>query len=83
VGIRKAVNERGLDSSPVGLADTTAEDEAAMGTAFAFIAFMENESIGKGRVLGGVPGDREAGLLKMRPARSPLRPVDPAMPLLS
>ena len=41
-------------------ADTTAEDEAAMGTAF---AFLENESMGD-RVLGRVPGDREAGLLK-------------------
>jgi hypothetical protein len=33
--IRKAVSERGLTPGPVGLADTTAEDEAATGTAFA------------------------------------------------
>jgi hypothetical protein len=35
--IRKAVSGRGFDSSPVGLADTTAEDEAATGTAFALM----------------------------------------------
>ena len=33
--IRKAVAERGLTPGPAGLADTTAEDEAATGTAFA------------------------------------------------
>ena len=33
--IRKAVNERGLNSGPVGLADAISEDEAATGTAFA------------------------------------------------
>jgi len=33
--IRKAVDERGLIPGPVGLADTTAADEAATGTAFA------------------------------------------------
>ena len=33
--IRKAVPERGPSSDPVGLADATAEDEAATGTAFA------------------------------------------------
>jgi hypothetical protein len=35
--IRKAVAERGLTPAPVGLADTTAEDEAATGTAFALM----------------------------------------------
>ena len=35
--IRKAVDERGLIPGPAGLADTTAEDEAATGTAFAFM----------------------------------------------
>ncbi len=35
--IRKAVNERGLNSGPVGLADASSEDEAATGTAFAFM----------------------------------------------
>jgi len=38
-----------------GLADTTAEDEAATGTAF---ALMEIESMGKGRKPGGVPARR-------------------------
>ena len=33
--IGKAVNERDLSSSPVGLADPIAEDEAVTGTAFA------------------------------------------------
>ena len=33
--IRKAVNERDLNSGPVGLADAISEDEAATGTAFA------------------------------------------------
>src|SRR6516165_4663471 len=33
--IRKAVAERGLTPGPAGLVDTTAEDEAATGTAFA------------------------------------------------
>jgi hypothetical protein len=33
--IRRAVDERGLNSGPVGPADTNAEDEAATGTAFA------------------------------------------------
>ena len=69
-----------LTQAPSALADTTAEHEAAMGTAF---ALAENESIGKGCVLGKVPGDREAGLPRMRPARSLLRPVDPATPLLT
>ena len=54
--IRKAVNERGLNSGPVGLADAISEDEAATGTAF---ALMWIEYMGKGRVLGRVPGDRE------------------------
>ena len=35
--IRKAVNERGLNSGPVGLADASSEDEAATGTAFALM----------------------------------------------
>jgi hypothetical protein len=35
--IRKAANERGFIRGPVGLADTTAEDEAATGTAFALM----------------------------------------------
>jgi hypothetical protein len=35
--IRKAVNERGLNSGPVGLADAISEDEAATGTAFALM----------------------------------------------
>jgi hypothetical protein len=51
-GIRKAVNERGLTPGPVGLANTIAEDEAAIGTA---IAMMEFESMGKGRKWGGAP----------------------------
>ena len=33
--IRKAVDELGLNSGPVGLADAISEDEAATGTAFA------------------------------------------------
>jgi hypothetical protein len=33
--IRKAVAERGSTPAPVGFADTTADDEAATGTAFA------------------------------------------------
>ena len=37
--IRKAVNERGLNSGPVGLADAISEDEAATGTAFALARF--------------------------------------------
>ena len=53
--IRKAVGERGLIPSPVGLADPTAEDEAATGTAF---ALMVIESMGKGRKPGGVPARR-------------------------
>ena len=68
--IRKAVGERGLIAGPVGLADTTAEDEAATGMAF---ALMEIESMGKGRKLGGVParrGVREqpAAAIRRRPA---------------
>jgi hypothetical protein len=35
--IRKAVAEGGYTPAPVGLADTTAEDEAATGTAFALM----------------------------------------------
>ena len=35
--IRKAVEERGLIPGSAGLADTTAEDEAATGTAFALM----------------------------------------------
>jgi hypothetical protein len=35
--IRKAVTERGLTSGLIGLADTTAENEAATGTAFALM----------------------------------------------
>jgi hypothetical protein len=35
--IRKAVAERSLTPAPIGLADTTAEDEAATGTAFALM----------------------------------------------
>src|SRR5271166_479908 len=35
--ICKAVNERGLNSGPVGLADAISEDEAATGTAFALM----------------------------------------------
>jgi hypothetical protein len=35
--IRKAVAERGIAPGLVGLADTTAEDEAATGMAFAFM----------------------------------------------
>jgi len=35
--IRKAVDELGLDSGPVGLADAISEDEAATGTAFALM----------------------------------------------
>jgi hypothetical protein len=69
-----------LTETRVGLADTTAEDEAGMGTG---LALIEYESVGKGRVVGRVPGDREAGLLRMCPARSPLRPVGPATPLLT
>jgi len=53
--IRKAVAERGLTPAPVGLADPTAEDEAATGTA---LALMEMESMGKGRKRGGVPAHR-------------------------
>jgi hypothetical protein len=53
--IRKAVCERGLIPGPAGLADTTAEDEAATGTAW---ALMEIESMGKGRKPGGVPARR-------------------------
>ena len=53
--IRKAVGERGLSPGPVGLADPTAEDEAATGTA---LALMEIESMGKGRKPGGVSARR-------------------------
>jgi hypothetical protein len=35
--IRKAVTERGITPGLVGLADTTAEDEAATGTGFALM----------------------------------------------
>ena len=35
--IRRAVNERGLNSDLVGPADTSSEDEAATGTAFALM----------------------------------------------
>src|SRR5262245_63293337 len=35
--IRKAVGDRGLTPGPVGLADPTAEDEAATGTALALL----------------------------------------------
>jgi hypothetical protein len=35
--IRKAGSERGLNTSPGGLADANAEDEAAMGAAFALM----------------------------------------------
>jgi hypothetical protein len=49
------VAERGLTPGPAGLADTTAEDEAATGTA---LALMEIESMGKGRKPGGVPARR-------------------------
>jgi hypothetical protein len=35
--IRKAVDERSFIPGSVGLADTTAEDEAATGTAFALM----------------------------------------------
>ena len=47
--------ERGLTPGPVGLADTTAEDEAATGTA---LTLMSIESMGKGRKPGGVPARR-------------------------
>jgi hypothetical protein len=53
--IREAVNQRGLIPDPIGLADTTAEDQAATGTAFALIQI---ESMGKGRKPGGVPARR-------------------------
>jgi hypothetical protein len=69
-----------LTQAPVGLADTATEDEAATGTAF---AFFQNESMGKERALGGAQCGLEAGLPRMRPAGSPLRPVEPAMPLLT
>jgi hypothetical protein len=69
-----------LTQAPVGLADTTTKDEAAMGIAF---APFEKESMGKERAPGGASGDLEAGLPGMRPARSPLRPVDPATSLLT
>jgi len=45
--IRKAVNERGLNSGPVGLADATSEDEAAMGTAFASMTRQRAKSSAK------------------------------------
>jgi len=35
--IRRAVNERGLNSDLVGPADASSEDEAATGTAFALM----------------------------------------------
>jgi hypothetical protein len=35
--IRKAVDELGLNSGPVGLADAISDDEAATGTAFALM----------------------------------------------
>jgi hypothetical protein len=50
------VAERGIVPGLVGLADTTAEDEAATGMAF---AFMEIEWMGKGRKLGREPAGRE------------------------
>jgi hypothetical protein len=37
--IRKAVAKDGSSPGLVGLADPTAEDEAAMGTALAFLSF--------------------------------------------
>jgi hypothetical protein len=55
--IRKAGGERGLIPGPVGLADTTAGDEAATSTA---LALMEIESMGTGRKPGGVPSRRGA-----------------------
>jgi hypothetical protein len=53
--IRTAVGERGLTPGLVGLAHTTAEDEAATGTT---LALLEIESMGQGRKLGGVPARR-------------------------
>jgi hypothetical protein len=78
--IRKAVNERAFDSSPFGLADAPAEDEAAMGTEF---AFMANEPMGKGAFWEECRATAKQDSLRMRPARSPGRPVDPATPLLT
>jgi len=40
--IRRAVNERGLNSDLVGPADASSEDEAATGTAFALIQIEKN-----------------------------------------
>jgi hypothetical protein len=49
------VVERCFTPDPAGLADPTAEDEAATGMA---LAFMEMESMGKGRKPGDVPARR-------------------------
>ena len=54
--IRKAGAERGILPGLIGLADPTAEDEAATGMA---VALMEIASMGKGRKLGGEPAGRE------------------------
>jgi hypothetical protein len=73
-----------LTQAPLGFRDTTAEDEAAMGTAFAFIAFIENESMGKGARSGKRTGQPRSGTTEdVRPAMSQPRLVDPAMPPLT
>jgi hypothetical protein len=51
-----------------------------MGTEF---AFMANEPMGKGAFWEECRATATQDSLRMRPARSPGRPVDPATPLLT